>query len=419
MNALLDAIIANPGDNELRRVYADALLERGEPLGELIHVQLDLAAGGMSRDEGIARRRRERELFREHVARWTEPLRELVVAIPTFRRGFVDEVVVDAQVFAERGDDLFAAAPLLRAVVLDRLVGNLDWTPEPLDPPDAVLARFAAAMASPAIAQLQGLHAYIAYCRVNDSEHPPTVHESLARDALPSLIAAAPRLRALSYPDPGPDGVRVLAAAGTFAALDRIDLWGWSQESIAIALEAAPHVRSCSLPLLPNDILVSTLPRLSNVDDLGLSIRYDAGADVAAALTNLRALRRLELFGVPPSIVDAIANAPGLENLHELVITTNANDGVRALHAAPRLDGLRVLRCRNRYMPRDDVRALFASPLARRLELVDLRINQAAHELYEELPAMFDGVVLASERWGAWFPHSVYERNHHDSTYRR
>ena len=415
MKELLDAIVANPADDAVRRVYADALLDQGEPLGELIHVQLDLAAGGMSRDEGIARRRRERELFREHVARWTEPLGDLVKHIPTYRRGFVDEVIVDARVFAERGAELFAAAPLLRAVVLDGLIGNQDYRPEPLDPPGDVLARFAAAMASPAVAHLQGLHVYIAYVVDNVRDDPPAVHVSLGREALPSLVSAAPRLRALAYPDPGPEGVRALADAGLFAAIERANLWGWSLPSIEIALAAMPHLRSCALPRLPSTSLIPILARLANVVQLGIEIDRDAGDEVSAALTSLSSLRRLELFAVAVPIVRSIAESPALANVVELEITTSSFDGLRPLLDPPRLDALRVLRCRNRYMSHDEVRGLLASPLARRLELVDLRINYGAHQLHAQLPAMFDGVVLASEHWGVWFPSSVYEQNHHFS----
>ncbi|HET9485693.1 MAG TPA: TIGR02996 domain-containing protein, partial [Xanthomonadales bacterium] len=113
MKELLDAIVANPADDAVRRVYADALLEEGEPLGELIHVQLDLATGGLSREAGIARRKRERELWLAHRERWTAPLADLAVDVQV-RRGFVEEARVDAGVLVDRGDDLFARAPLLR-----------------------------------------------------------------------------------------------------------------------------------------------------------------------------------------------------------------------------------------------------------------------------------------------------------------
>ena len=48
---LLDGVVAAREDDAPRRVYADALIEAGEPQGELINIQCDLAHGGLARDE--------------------------------------------------------------------------------------------------------------------------------------------------------------------------------------------------------------------------------------------------------------------------------------------------------------------------------------------------------------------------------
>ncbi len=69
---LLLQIIERPDDDQLRFVLADRLIEAGDPLGELIHVQCALER--MSRGEGagdwLALERREAELLREHGATW-------------------------------------------------------------------------------------------------------------------------------------------------------------------------------------------------------------------------------------------------------------------------------------------------------------------------------------------------------------
>src|SRR5262252_5846052 len=70
MDPLIEAILAAPDDDAPRRVWADRLLDAGEPWGELVHVQCDLAAGGLSREAAIARRRRERALIDSHGERW-------------------------------------------------------------------------------------------------------------------------------------------------------------------------------------------------------------------------------------------------------------------------------------------------------------------------------------------------------------
>lgn len=67
--ALLAAIAADPGAEGPRLVYADWLAVRGDPLGELIHAQLAIAARAPG-DPALAELRAwERRILREHEAR--------------------------------------------------------------------------------------------------------------------------------------------------------------------------------------------------------------------------------------------------------------------------------------------------------------------------------------------------------------
>ena len=52
---LLAQIYANPDDDALRAVYADALLERGDPRGELITLQLERTRAGAPAEAQVAR----------------------------------------------------------------------------------------------------------------------------------------------------------------------------------------------------------------------------------------------------------------------------------------------------------------------------------------------------------------------------
>jgi uncharacterized protein (TIGR02996 family) len=62
---------AAPDDDEARLVYADWLLERGDPRGELIHVQCALARiGGAKSARSEPLRARERALLAEHQLTW-------------------------------------------------------------------------------------------------------------------------------------------------------------------------------------------------------------------------------------------------------------------------------------------------------------------------------------------------------------
>jgi uncharacterized protein (TIGR02996 family) len=78
--ALLAAVHANPAEDGPRAIYGDWLLERGDPRGELIALQL---AGGD--------RKRAQDLVAQHRPRWIAGLEDFIF-ICAFARGFLDDV---------------------------------------------------------------------------------------------------------------------------------------------------------------------------------------------------------------------------------------------------------------------------------------------------------------------------------------
>jgi uncharacterized protein (TIGR02996 family) len=120
----LRAIIAKPGDDAPRLVYADWLDENGRPeRAEFIRVQLALARlpdGDPLRSELQGR---ERELLARHEHEWTRPLQGLVVGW-TFRRGFVEEVFVSGTVTPDLLRELRFLAPV--GTVTHHYVGGGD-----------------------------------------------------------------------------------------------------------------------------------------------------------------------------------------------------------------------------------------------------------------------------------------------------
>jgi uncharacterized protein (TIGR02996 family) len=86
--AFLHAMLDDPDDDTVRLVYADFLEDRGNPRGELIRVQCQLAAW----EPDLARRtelqRREQELIEAHATAWLGPLRADCTDFE-FRRGLL------------------------------------------------------------------------------------------------------------------------------------------------------------------------------------------------------------------------------------------------------------------------------------------------------------------------------------------
>jgi len=81
---LLAAVWASPKDDAPRLVYADFLQERGDPRGELIALQCQPKLD-------TVKRKRMRELQRQHAGKWLGPLEPAVLENKTiqFERGFL------------------------------------------------------------------------------------------------------------------------------------------------------------------------------------------------------------------------------------------------------------------------------------------------------------------------------------------
>lgn len=140
-DSLVDDVRANPDSDEPRLVYADYLSSRGDPLGDLIAVQCELARLGCSserpfrsfmhedaladraalEDGRVARLRAdEAALLAAHRGQWTEGVAPFAAEGGVhLRRGFVEHVVWDVKTALDDGfEQLVAAAPLLRSVEL-------------------------------------------------------------------------------------------------------------------------------------------------------------------------------------------------------------------------------------------------------------------------------------------------------------
>jgi len=143
---LLTDVLADPASDDLRMVYADYLLERGDPRGELIALQL-----APQRDTA-----RERELLATHVAAWTQPLYDgLKPDSIRFARGFL------------------AACRTVPNLALRDAIGHPLWaTVEQLDTTELAL------VVNPCLRSLRALIAPIdAVARLTHAQHPVLVED--------------------------------------------------------------------------------------------------------------------------------------------------------------------------------------------------------------------------------------------------
>lgn len=430
MNSTLEACIAAPGDDAPRLAWAK---ETGGERGELVSIQCALAHGGLARDVAIAHRRREADLLARYEPKWAglEGLSDEFL----FRRGFVDEAIVDARLFVEKTEALFAAAPLLRCVEL----GGLDDA-------DAreIVRRLSAALASPFFKRVRTLRLdRVGRTVETDSDTHPRDFESAGSEALAHLIQSGGlrTLQGLQLPRCclSSSDIKGLAASKDAAGLLELDVR--SQEVDRY------------MGLYPDDVQkIVDSPNLAGIESLDISSALGGAPwlggqtrDERAAASRkqakerdplllqhprIRALRRLGIAncGFADEMIDALANAQferlewlnvsqndifaadftrigaaaGYDRLVELVFNgpskyTFDHKIAAALGAAARLPALRILRLRNCYMNELAAKTLLDSPLARRLELIDLRNNRELPRKAADLQKLFDGVLLLDE----------------------
>lgn len=119
----LAEIVANPRDLTPRLIYADWLEENGDPRGEFIRIQCELAEPSDDYDRRERLDNRQDELRRMYERDWTAPIRDKVTGW-SFRCGFVESVEVTAEDFLKHEDQITGFAPIRRLTLL-RAEGQL------------------------------------------------------------------------------------------------------------------------------------------------------------------------------------------------------------------------------------------------------------------------------------------------------
>ncbi len=336
---LLEACLAEPDDDAPRLVYADWLLERGDPLGELIIVQCTLARDGGDREALV---QRERELLSKHRARWEG---ELSVALYAARlgapawawvRGFIDNIIVSAEAWEKSHSTVRRLAPL---------PGRLR-------------------------------------CELMAPEYADAFFGSAYLAPLSSLTITG---------DPKTKGWEAFARATQLRHLRELriecELLSAAEIRLLLGGPSAARVRALELGALTNasaasDILraLGDVARASELHTLGLA-KNKLGTKGLTALTSLSlpALRKLDLStaSLAPSVLQ-LANAPWLRKLERLDLSDNKLGGrglqslVRVLPADAALTHLVLDRCQ---ISGGDLRILAEAPSLARLTVLSLNHN--------------------------------------------
>ncbi len=364
LSDLLEAVVASPDDDAPRRVYADALLETGNPLGEFIHVQCDLARGGLTRAEGIQRRLRERELLAAHEATWRSGLHGLA-SEPRFVRGFIDEVRVDAETWSARGDALFTVAPALRKVMFDGLLESAADFGGPAATEALMLSRFKQAISSPTLQRLRGLGYYTVGYGYRETQFDTYDITSFGLETLKLLLAHdVSRLTALSINANSAEEVWLLAESPLLKSLEQLELqlipaWGAADPSAVLAA-----LDPSKLQLLAMDNWNEGLSRFPELKELTIVATNKPVAKIPPGL------RRLWLRNEKLTEADVVALS-ACSGLERFELITSGVPGWRALEQL-RLSRLRQLWIHCRQLTIEHWRELSRWPMAENLELLQV-----------------------------------------------
>ena len=110
-NPFLAQVLAAPEDDAPRLIYADWLEEAGDPRGEFIRVQCELASLSSLDPRYHQARYRSRQLMTEHGEQWAGELKQDVRKI-AFHRGFIDNITLRARAFLSEHEALFQSVPV-------------------------------------------------------------------------------------------------------------------------------------------------------------------------------------------------------------------------------------------------------------------------------------------------------------------
>jgi uncharacterized protein (TIGR02996 family) len=280
---LLAAVLADPEGDFARQVYADELVSRNDPRGELVHVDLALAGKLSIRKRDLLGARRG-VLMKQHAATWWPYAVRYRV-----RGGFIEAVDGPFAKLDGEAARLFAAEPVVEVTVHGVGSGNAGklakapWLPRVR----RLVVRgnlgdegFATLVAARGAQTLRALN-------VTANELTGEALDNL-EDHLPACTTLVLTANAI-----GDEGIAGLRA---WSHLDRLE---------------ALYLSQCELsPDGVAELLSAPLPKLAKLTLSGNDLDDAAAATIAARAKHLPALRVLELKATGLSSVEALARLP-------------------------------------------------------------------------------------------------------------
>ncbi|HEU0032838.1 MAG TPA: TIGR02996 domain-containing protein [Kofleriaceae bacterium] len=420
LDALLAAVHAAPGDLTARLVYADALQQRGDPLGEYLAVQCRLDGMPQTDPAWPLLRRRAHQLRAEHGARWdahrlgqaahpepTSSPRQLAAQLPAYpaiRSAYVYAIheplellvdlgqVTELSVQSRESPARWLASGVADRVQRLRLEADARWIEDlpRLPALEALTLQMWTRRRAVPIPRLPDL--------ASGLRELALLHVDIPATALRETRDACSQLEKLVIS--GMNGDAALALAGAAPRLRELALLGARDLGTRLAaLPALGQLRSLVLAgtAIGGDVLSRLLPRLSAVEELDLSnCRLDAtAARLLATWSGLPRVHALDL-SLNPLGDGARAFADTVARPRRLVLNGCAIGDAGAAAIATCIDHTFVLGLERCGLTERGLAAL-VSHFGPRLLALDLRHNPlgaAGHALLIEAPRAFEPLAL-------------------------
>lgn len=123
-NPFAEEVRENPYDDTPRLIFADFLDDNGDPLGQLIRVQVALAELDRDDQRRTSLEKQEQTLIDEYGERWLAPLRKFGaqgLSPRCFQRGLVERIRISASDFLSHAEELCLQCPALHTVCITNL----------------------------------------------------------------------------------------------------------------------------------------------------------------------------------------------------------------------------------------------------------------------------------------------------------
>ncbi|MCS6865264.1 MAG: TIGR02996 domain-containing protein [Gemmataceae bacterium] len=315
-SAFLKAILANPDDDTPRFVYADWLDERNHgddaARAAFIRLQCRLESPTLRPKERRQLNREAKAILANYEKQWTQPLRGITsIQRWSFRRGFLDGIVMSATSFVLNAAKIFDAAPTIRSAYFREASNEVHQLAK-----CEYLSRLATI----------DLHkmCICGFCPIHNDLR--ALFHCRYLQSLQSLNIANNRMNAT--------GAKHLAESTSFPNLTFLDVSGNPLGAAGIqTLSQSQHLRQ----LMTLD-LSETHPDSRGLNTLGRSPSFP----------NLRTLA-LRKNALTAEKLTRFVTTPLLAQLHTLDLTSNplGDDGAEVLAKAPESVQLQTLRLRN------------------------------------------------------------------------